>query len=195
MAYFSKEVYDRKRDYAYRISKDGLEKIALYLVAENPKYKNVDWDSDDELLDEMDSEIEELIDELEPIAELSHKRHEIHSTDRKHFVNDSSDLHKIGTQYSDNCLIDEVNSLNKKYNLVADKVPYINCVEVDFDTDSDEDILDYYGEDVSDDEDENHNKAYECMFFDWDEQINKWSDSVRKWFRELNKKFDTDFPS
>lgn len=39
MAYFSKDIYDRKRDYAYRISNEGLEKIALYLVAENPKYK------------------------------------------------------------------------------------------------------------------------------------------------------------
>ena len=78
MAYFSKEIYDRKRDYAYRISNEGLEKIALYLVAENPKYKDVTWESDDELLDEIDSEIEGLIYELEPIAELSHKRHEIH---------------------------------------------------------------------------------------------------------------------
>ena len=35
MAYFDKETYDRKREYAYRISKEGLENIALYLVAEN----------------------------------------------------------------------------------------------------------------------------------------------------------------
>lgn len=39
MAYFSKDIYDRKRDYAYRISNEGLEKIALYLVSENPKSK------------------------------------------------------------------------------------------------------------------------------------------------------------
>ena len=38
MAYFSKDIYDRKRDYDHRISREGLEKIALYLVAENPKY-------------------------------------------------------------------------------------------------------------------------------------------------------------
>lgn len=62
------------------------------------------------------------------------------------------------------------------------------------DVDSDEDILDYYGEDVSEDEHENHEKAYELLFEDWDKCINKWSDSIRKWFKEINKKFDTDFP-
>ena len=74
MAYFSKDIYDRKRDYAYRISNEGLEKIALYLVSENPKYKNADLD-DEDVQDEIDSEIEDLIYELEPIAELSHKKH------------------------------------------------------------------------------------------------------------------------
>ena len=39
MPYFSKDIYDRKRDYAYRISNEGLEKITLYLVSENPKYR------------------------------------------------------------------------------------------------------------------------------------------------------------
>ena len=36
--------------------------------------------------------------------------------------------------------------------------------------------------------------AYFLLFEDWDRCINKWSDSVRKWFKEINKKFDTDFP-
>lgn len=193
MAYFSKDTYDRKRNYAYRISKEGLEKIALYLVSENPKYKNADLD-DENVQDEIDSEIEDLIYELKPIAELSHKRHEIHSTDRRHFMSDSSDLHEVGTEYSDGCLIDEVNALNKKYNLVNEKIPYIKLPEVDFDIDSDEDILNYYGIDVSDDENENHTNAYETLFEDWDDCINKWSNSVRQWFKELNEKFDTDFP-
>lgn len=26
------------------------------------------------------------------------------------------------------------------------------------------------------------------------EEKDRWSDSVRQWFREINKKFDTDFP-
>lgn len=193
MAYFSKDIYDRKRDYAYRISNEGLEKIALYLVSENPKYKNADLD-DEDVQNEIDKEIEDLIYELEPIAELSHLRHNIHSTDRGHFIADSSDLHKVGTEYSDGCLIDDVNELNKKYNLVDEKLRYISLPQCDMDIDSDEDILDYYGEDISEDEDENHEKAYELLFEDWDDCINKWSDSVRQWFREINKKFDTDFP-
>ena len=91
-------------------------------------------------------------------------------------------------------MIDDVNELNKKYNLADEKLEYISLPECDMDIDSDEDILDYYGEDVSEDENENHEKAYELLFEDWDKCINKWSDSVRKWFKEINKKFDTDFP-
>lgn len=193
MAYFSKEIYDRKANYAHRIANEGLESIATYLVAEDPKWKNADLD-DDEVSDEIDSEIEGLIYELEPIVELSHKRHEIHSTNRSHFISDSSDLHKIGTEYSDGCLIDDVNALNKKYNIVNEKIPYIKLPEVDFDIDSDEDILDYYGIDISDDEDENHTNAYKALFEDWNSCINKWSESVRKWFKEINKKFGSDFP-
>lgn len=194
MSYFSKEIYDKKRDYAHKISKEGLEKIALYLIAENPKYKNADLE-DENVQDEIDSEIENLIYELEPIAELSHERHNIHSTNRGHFISNDSDLHEVGTEYSDGCLIDEVNALNKKYNLVDKKLNYIELPQCSFDIDSDEEILDYYGEDVSEDEYENHEKAYKLLFEDWDNCINKWSDSVRQWFREINKKFDTDFPS
>ena len=193
MAYFDKETYERKRNYAHRISREGLEKIATQLVLEDPKYENVNLD-DEDVQDEIDKEIEGLIYELEPIAKLSHKRHEIHSTNRGHFIADSFDLHKVGTEYSDGCLIDDVNELNKKYNLVDEKIPYIKLPEVDFDIDSDEDILDYYGINISDDEDENHTNAYEALFEDWDDCINKWSDSVRKWFRKLNEKFGTDFP-
>ena len=59
MSYFSKEIYYRKREHAYSISEEGLELIATYLVSENPKYKNVDLD-DDEVSDEIDSEIEDV---------------------------------------------------------------------------------------------------------------------------------------
>lgn len=193
MAYFDKETYERKARYAYRISREGLEKIAVYLVSENPKYNNADLD-DEDIQDEIDKKIEGLIYELEPIAELSHKRHEIHSTDRSHFIYGSVDLHKVGTEYSDGCLIDDVNELSEKYNLVNEKIPYIKLPECDTYIDSDEDILNYYGIDISDDEDENHINAYEALFEDWDDCIDNWSHSVRKWFRKLNEKFGTDFP-
>ena len=42
---------------------------------------------------------------------------------------------------------------------------------------------------------ENEIMLTEFQMKDWDKCINKWSDSVRKWFKEINKKFDTDFPS
>ena len=91
--------------------------------------------------------------------------------------------------------VDVIEYGDKKYSLVDEKLEYISLPECDMDIDSDEDILEYYGEDVSEDERENHEKAYELLFEDWDKCINKWSDSVRKWFKEINKKFDTDFPS
>ena len=195
MSYFSKEIYQKKRDYAYTVSSKGLENVATYLVAENPKYKNADLSNDD-IFQEINSVIEDLINELEPIQQLSHKRHEIHSANRRHFVNDSSELSKIGNQYSDGCLIDDVNRLNRKYNLVKDVVKLIGDVGVSYDSDSDEEILGYYGEDyVGLDDNEIHEKAYELMVWDWDATINKWSDSVRAWFKEINKKFNTDFPA
>ena len=93
----------------------------------------------------------------------------------------------------DGCGTDEI--MINHYSALDEKLEYISLPECDMDIDSDEDILDYYGEDVSEDENENHEKAYKLLFEDWDKCVNKWSDSVRKWFKEINKKFDTDFPS
>lgn len=216
MAYFSKEVYDRKRDYAYRISNEGLEKIALYLVSENPKYKNADLD-DEDVQDEIDSEIEDLIYELEPIANLSHFRHELHSTKASSLFNTESADFDLPKQYDDDsedCLYYEVMELNKKYGLVNKKLPPMpdfydvpyNWLEV-YDPYSSDGAKDIYNEDefVSKeytleewlsfiDSDEITEKLYDLSYEIDEERKNKWSDSVRQWFKEINKKFDTDFP-
>lgn len=192
MAYFSKEIYDRKREYAHGIAREGLEKIALYLVAENPKYKNADLD-DEDVQDEIDKEIENLINELEPIAELSHKRHEIHS--------DGNDSH---LDWWDNEIMDiirEVRELNEKYNLINKDVRGFDYEEegVDWDWDNwlicdvlnlDEDEYLEDGQWIDEKKDEAYEKACEYNR----ELKDEWSDSVRQWFKEINKKFDTDFP-
>lgn len=189
MAYFSKDAYARKREYAYKVSLDSLEILAIALLADNPKYADLDREDPEKL----DSLVEDLIEELRPIANLSHKRHEIHSTDRSHFFSDVSELVTVGNEYSDGCLIDDVNSLNRKYNLVDTDVPIIGDVVVTSD-DSTEDILDYYGKDSSGDESTDHDLCYSLMYDDWDSVINTWSDNVRSWFKKLNEKFGTDFP-
>ena len=60
MSYFSKEIYQRKREYAYSVSNEGLEKIAIYLISENPKYKNVDLNDESVEKDEDDLRDEAL---------------------------------------------------------------------------------------------------------------------------------------
>lgn len=194
MAYFSKEVYDRKRDYAYRISKEGLEKMALYLVAENPKYKNADLE-DDDVQEEIDSEIESLIYELEPIAELSHERHNIHS--------DNHDAHMDWWTQETERIISEVSELNDKYNLVNQEVPSIDAEDEGVDCDWDAwlvcEILDLDGDEYLEDNfhfnDEKFDEVYE-LCCEYNRKLkDEWSNSVRKWFKEINKKFDTDFPS
>ena len=191
MAYFSKDIYDRKRDYAYRISKEGLEKIALYLVSENPKYKNADLD-DEDVQDKIDKEIEDLIYELEPIAELSHLRHNVHS--------DGHDT-SFDFSFQDSEIIDDANEINKKYNLNKNEIPHPNTEDLpsldddnwllceEFDLNEDE-WLDEYGDWIGD----KYEDIYEMVVEKVREEKDRWSDSVRQWFREINKKFDTDFP-
>lgn len=192
MAYFSKEVYDRKRDYAYRISNEGLEKIALYLVAENPKYKNADL-SDDEISDEIDSEIESLIYELKPIARLSHKRHEIHSN------HSDSRMDWWDNEIED--IISEVNGLNKTYDLVKENVPSIDTddegVDIDWDAWLVCDTLGLNEDEYLEDgnwKDDKFNDVYELVCEYNRDLKNKWSDSIRKWFKKINDKFGSDFP-
>ena len=133
--------------------------------------------------------------ELMPIANLSHKRHEIHSTSVDKFVENLSELHTIGTQYSTgDSLIDDVNRINKKYHLVDDDVPFISVVELMLDVDSTEEILEYYGEKPSDDDDADTNRILNLLVEDWAEKIDSWSNSVRGWYGKLNEKFGTRFP-
>lgn len=178
MAYYSKEAYEKKREFAYRTSSDSIETLAMAILGKK----------------EIDNQVEELAKELKPIAELSHKRHEIHSTDRKHFINDVDELTKVGNEYSDGCLINDVDELNKKYHLTDAELPLIGDVTVTG-QDSDEDILDYYSETPSGDEFKDHNRAIELMVEDWDNIINSWSDAVREWFRKINEKYGTNFPA
>lgn len=210
MAYFSKDAYERKREYAARVANDGLTSIAKILAL---KDLNFTGDSSEEILsswdkyleslnddaynyetDKLDSLIQSYEDELEPLKELSYKRHEIHSTDRGHFVAGSYRLTPIGTQYSEECLISEVNELNRKYGLSDKSVPLIKEPECDLDIDSIEDVLDYYGIEVSGDEDEDREAAHNALREDWDNCINQWSESVRDWFSDINQKFGSDFP-
>lgn len=217
MAYFSKDIYDRKRDYAYKISNEGLEKIALYLVSENPKYKNADLD-DEDVQDEIDSEIEDLIDELEPIADLSHFRHKLHSTKTSSLFTVESANFDLPDQYDDNLSEDglyyKVTELNKRYGLVNEKLPRMpDFYDVPYswlevcDPYSSDDAEDIYNNDefVSDkytleewlsfvDSEKIVEKLYELSYEIDEERKNNWSNSVRKWFKEINKKFDTDFP-
>ena len=184
MAYFSKEIYDRKRDYARNIADEGLELIALYIVSHNKEYENY---SDDDL----DDEIEDLIEELEPIKELSFARHRMHSSS----TYDSEDVELIGSEYSDgDTLIDQVNELNDTYDLVKDDLHYLDDPLVNEETYEDEDVADYF--DVEEDEvtDDMTYKFVEHLRDEWNEIKDKNSEYIRSWFRELNKKFGTKFP-
>lgn len=186
MSYLSKDTYARKREYAYKTSSDGVERIASYIIADamSPNDPNAE------------KRMDELVEELQPIAELSHKRHEIHSTDRSHFIYDSSELHEIGDDYSvGETLIDRVNALNDKYHLVDGYVGgFGEGVLPDFDTDTDEEILSYYGEEPTGNDTMDHERCYELMTADWDNVINQWSRNVREWFRKLNQKVGSSFP-
>lgn len=191
MAYFDKETYERKRNYAYRVSSEGLEKIANQLVLEDPKYENADLD-DETIQEQIESEIEDLIYELEPIAELSHLRHNIHS-----------DGHDTSFHFSfqDSEIIDNANEINKKYNLNKNEIPYPNTEDLpsldddnwllceEFDLDEDE-WLDEDGDWIGD----KYEDIYEMVVERVREEKDRWSDSVRKWFRTLNEKFGTNFP-
>lgn len=184
MSYFSKDAYDRKREYAYRTSADGVERIASYIVANTMQPDDPD----------AEQRMDELVEELQPIAELSHKRHEIHSTDPQHFAYDISLLTEVGNEYSDGCLIDTVEELNRKYSLVPEGIPYIGDVLVSPESDTTEEILDYYGKEPTGDEDADRNTAVDLVVEDWSNVINTWSSAVRAWFGKLNRKVGSDFP-
>lgn len=203
MAYFSKEVYDRKRDYAYRVSREGLEIIANTLLMEEEfgtedNYNEyIDTLADEEYEDfkeEWESKIEDLVEELEPLQELSHARHEMHSSSSLHY--DIFD--PFGTQWSGKSdLLLDVNDLIKKYNLGVKKpLEEPNVPEVSLD-DSTEDIFDYYGYDYNLEEDDYENNWSEILdelATDWGNAQNYYSQYIREFFGRINDRFDTDFP-
>ena len=118
MANLTKEEFQRKADYANRISKEGMDKIMYSILTKKTTEENAKI-----IKDQIDSktysdEMFNLCMELMPIIDLSHKRHEIHSTSVDKFVKNLIELHTIGTQYSTgDSLIDDVNRINKKYHL------------------------------------------------------------------------------
>jgi len=76
MGYFSKEVYQRKEDYAYRISTAGLDKIVYSILTENKTEQNAKI-----IKEQIDSktysdEMWNLYMELMPITNLSQSKAE-----------------------------------------------------------------------------------------------------------------------
>lgn len=167
MAYYSKETYERKREYAANIAYDGIHRIAEATgMAE---------------------------DALDIVAEASSLRHELHSESRKTEVILRGKFNRVGTQYTvDRTLADEINDLH----LIDDAFPTIIEPDIT-DDDSTQDIFDYCDEKIPkdvDDEDELRWLALDLLQSCFDEAVNTWSDSVRAWFAKINEKYGTDFP-
>ena len=184
MAYFSKEVYERKREYAYRQSANNLEIMAEY-------YAQRDGLTEDD--DEYEDTVADYENMFEPIAELSHLRHEIHSSG----VHYNLDFWE--SQYE--TLIDEVNELNQKYELAPTDVKQFDYESLPDNMMSNSEICDFMGWDESDwlDEygdliDDKKDEFYDNIAYAISEEIDEWSGSVRKWFGYVNQKFGTNFP-
>lgn len=206
-AYFSKDIYSKKAEYAGKIAREGIEKIANDIIFKKYKYK--DWNdvydklensklSDkqfDSKIKKLEDEIEYLVIELEPIRDISHARHEMHSTDIRSDDSAESAFYKLGTldAYKGDFLIDKVNKLNKKYKLSKINIDIPKEPPSGFWQDS-EDILDDFGEDVPDDENDANDLAYALLYNAWREIQDKVSDNIRKFFKDINNKFDTNFP-
>lgn len=231
MAYFTKDEYERKREYAYKVSmasEDLLAEIVTLIQIgcisspkeyyENCKAHNGSFDIGDneELWDKYDKLYPSVFADMEIISELSHKRHEIHSTNRVCFMRaddmEMKDLYYTcggyGKLYTfDNGMECEslcacVNKINQKYNLVENIDVYAINVEttppVTLGYDSNEEIIDYYDYDLKEedkgDEDAMYNIAYELLYNDWNDIIDEWSSKVREWFKELNYIYGTNYP-
>lgn len=181
-AFFSKEIYDRKREYAYGKTEEGLDLIAkAILERDNKEYTEED--------------IEELVEELEPIQQLSHARHEMHSSADN---TDVTYMDTIGNQYTSTVtLLQKVNDLNKKYNIVEEILPdYFNIPEVDADIDSWEEICEYYGIKYNEDDySDMVDKAVAALTEENRKTKDKASETIRSWFAKINDKYGTNFPS
>ena len=175
MAYFSKDAYERKSEHAYRVSVEGISKIAKKLSDEY----NVGYD--------------DLLEELEPIQQLSHLRHEIHSS------KDNGKLDFWNEEYDE--IINKVNSLSRKYNLSKSSVKgfdYESLPDLDLDNDINIDILGLKRNEWLDDDGYLITDKKDIFFAMVNSTIRSqkdyWSDNVREWFWHLNKKFGTEFP-
>lgn len=184
-AYFGKDAYERKMEYAYKKSGEGIRAIAEYYAQK----EGLTYDDDE--YEDVVNDYETI---FEPIAELSHLRHEIHSSG----VHSNLDF----WEYQYETLIDEVNGLNHEYDLVPKDVQYLDGESLpDMDIMSNSEICDLMGWDKSDwlDEDgdlliDKENMFYDNIAYAIREGIDEWSDSVREWFWYVNEKFGTDFP-
>ena len=185
MAYFSKEIYERKANYAYTISMEGIRAIAQYFV------KKDGYSEDDEEYEDMIDNYAEI---FEPVARLSHLRHEIHSNTQYRlleFWDSSFDR-----------LIDEVNELNRKYDLAPVAVETMECdsfvdliMENEIVLESlgiEKEQWDKYLDENGDWKDDN--EIGDMIDRKMDENIDKWSESIRNWFGYINEKFGSDFP-
>jgi len=100
MAYFTKEQYEAKREYAARVSASNEEILANARVSD---------------------------DDIETLIKLSHTRHKLHCA-RGEELRRLFD--EVGTQYScDKTLVDFANEIAEKYNLPNIPAPYIPEVD------------------------------------------------------------------
>lgn len=101
MAYFTKEQYEAKREYAARVSASNEEILA------NARFSD---------------------DDIETLIKLSHTRHKLHCAKGEEL---RRLFDEVGTQYSfDKTLVDFANEIAEKYNLPNIHAPYIPEVDV-----------------------------------------------------------------
>lgn len=193
MAYFDRNTYDRKREYAYNVSSSGIDEIAVAIL----KKQGITTDDDN-----FDFELENLVEELQPIADLSHERHEMHSS--RDYSDDTSYFDVLGNQFSDDGLLVKVNELNDKYNIVEQKLPnYFEITEIDWEAGYDlKDLCEEYDIDYDDNWEEDskqYNNAIEEVNIALMEENRRRKDEaskiIRDWFYVINKKYGTNFPS
>lgn len=186
MAYYSKDVYDRKREYAYNVSNLGIDEIAIAIL----KKQGITTDDDN-----FDEKLEDLVEELQPIVDLSHERHEMHSS---RDTTDVTYMDIIGNQYNvGETLLNKVNELNKKYHIIQQTLPdYFEIPEMDVDVDDWEEICEYYG--IEYDENDYNDmveKAGNALITDNRNKKDYASETIRQWFSAINEKYGTNFPS
>lgn len=181
MAYFSKDAYWNKKLYADKVAGESADAVADYIL--NQQGITDDNEDYEDLRDD-------LLEELEVLNKLSSERHEMHTSD-------SCDcFDKLGNQYTyGDCLIEQVNALNKKYDLVDSYLSMIAEPEATPDM-SLEDLCEYY--DIEYDEDNYHkilNRVTELLDDDWNRARDAASEEIRKWFGLLNEKTGSQYPS